>query len=146
MLRKSFADDDHGVGGHGDRPWVFFMVDAFLLMVNFFIITFKFKMDEPILAQRMPPGSRPDDRIVHPPPGMVLVVNVQHVNGAAVYQYLSREVTLEQLALTLESVRDRNAKVRVSYKPDVLWQDVMAVFNECQRKGITECGLIPTRL
>ena len=51
--------DDHGGGMHGDRPWVYFMVDSFFLVTQFFVLTFKLKIaDDYVLPHRLPPGGQ----------------------------------------------------------------------------------------
>jgi biopolymer transport protein ExbD len=118
------------------------MVDAFLLMTNFFIITFKFKTEEPILPQKMPPGGPVIGRGTKPE---FLSVHVCRSGQSVKYQYLSREVSLSELSDILGPLANRNVAVRVSYGDNTYWQDVIAVFNECRRKGIERCGLVPLR-
>jgi biopolymer transport protein ExbD len=141
MFPVSFASHENNVSAHGDRPWVFFMVDAFLLMTNFFIITFRFKTEEPILPQKMPPNGG----IGRGPRTEFLSVHVCRSGETVKYQYLSREVSLGELSAILGPLANRGVAVRVSYGENTYWQDVIAVFNECKRKGIERCGLVPLR-
>src|ERR1700712_5630187 len=59
MSRKKMGGgghDDEG-GGHGDRPWVYFMIDSFFLVTQFFVLTFKVRTGEDlILPHKLPPG------------------------------------------------------------------------------------------
>jgi biopolymer transport protein ExbD len=151
MARKTIragAGPEGGGLGHSaeERPWVFSMIDCFLLAVNFFVITFKFKGVEPILPQKMPPGmgGKPVVVQVNKEP---LYIKVSSSGGTAVYEYLTGRVSLQELAGALSRAKSsgRDIQVRVSYDRDVEWKDVMAVFNECQRAKISDCGLVPLR-
>jgi biopolymer transport protein ExbD len=147
-MGKVVKGDEHGGGvGHGDRPWVYFMVDAFLLMNNFFIMTFKFKQEEPILVQRMPPGSTAPVRSPKLSNKQNLVIHVNRRGEEIGYEYMSRRVTLEELSNTLAGVAasGKELSVRVSYTDEAHWQDIISVYNACQKLKISECGLIPSR-
>ena len=144
------AGPEGGGLGHSneERPWVFSMIDCFLLIVNFFVITFKFKCDEPVLVEKMPAG------IVKPNTSMIiddkppLYIRVSHSGEVATYELLNtRRVSLRELAGILESTQSTGIKVqvRVGYDRDVPWKDVIAVFNACTRAQITDCGLVPLK-
>lgn len=147
--RMGGGGHDQDVGGHGDRPWVYFMIDCFLLITNFFIITFKFKAEECVLPQRMPPGGTVASKSAFQETKKILNVHVTHPDGSntAVYQYMSKEVPLAELAGVLASISNGGdeVQVRVSYEGNVPWGDVMAVFNSCAKAKIRECGLVPCR-
>ena len=140
---------DHGGGSHGDRPWVFFMIDCFMLILQFFVMTFKVKSEETILPQKMPPGGTVAAKTAVPEQKQVLYVSVDRPNGATapVYEYMTKQVSLEGLAGTLAAnvSSGKAIQVRVSYGANVPWADVMGVFNECAKAKITECGLVPIR-
>src|SRR5476649_846043 len=45
------------MGHGGDRPWVYFMIDSFFLVTQFFVLTFKVRTGEDlILPHKLPPG------------------------------------------------------------------------------------------
>jgi biopolymer transport protein ExbD len=152
MARKTIhggLGPEGGGLGHSaeERPWVFSMIDCFLLIVNFFVITFKFKGVEPVLPQKMPPGMVRHGPTVVQVNKEPLYVKVSLSGGAAVYEYLTGRVSLQELAGALNRAKSsgKDIQVRVSYDRDVEWKDVMAVFNECQRAKISDCGLVPLR-
>lgn len=148
MARKMAGSAEHGteVSAHGDRPWVYFMIDCFLLITNFFIITFKFKNEEPILPQKMPPGSTKPAQAVQTSRKDMLAIHVSGVESP-VYEFMTKQVSLQELAGILAGTvtGDKEFQVRVSYDRDVPWGYVMAVFNECTKVKINECGLVPLR-
>ena len=145
--RKRGGHGDGGMG-HGDRPWVYFMVDCFFLITEFFVITFKFKNEESILPQKLPPGGTVPSKAPPHDAKEQLNIHVMHEGGSAQYKFLEGTASLaemtQKLANSTSSGGDRYS-VRVSYEPEVPWQDVMAVFNACTKVKIAECGLIPLR-
>ena len=133
---------------HSDRPWVYFMVDCFFLITEFFVITFKIKNDEAVLPQRMPPGGEHGCKIPKHDPDEVLYVHVMNENGQARYKF--HDVTVGEAVLadrmaTVVGARYGDTAVKVSYDADVQWKDVMTVFNTCNKARIAQCGLIPLR-
>jgi biopolymer transport protein ExbD len=131
---------------HSDRPWVYFMVDCFFLITEFFVITFKIKNDEAVLPQKLPPGGP-----VHGTERSQLESLYVHVvNEGGQPRYKFNDVTLGESALSDRLVAAARAKsgetaVKVSYDADVQWKDVMTVFNTCNKARIAQCGLIPLR-
>jgi biopolymer transport protein ExbD len=142
---------DHGGGsgtGHGDRPWVYFMVDCFFLITEFFVITFKFKNEESVLPQRLPPGGTVPSKTQSHESKEQLNIHVFSNNGQAVYKFLDSQASLPELVQKLANSTGAGGdrfSVRVSYEADVPWESVMAVFNACTKVKIAECGLIPLR-
>ncbi|HYG78497.1 MAG TPA: biopolymer transporter ExbD [Planctomycetota bacterium] len=138
------GDDDHG---HGDKPWVFFAVDCFFLITQFFVITFKVKSDELALPQRLPPGGTSPGKSSALDTKKKLSVHVSRVNGVANYEFMSKSVNLQGLNDMLAGSvgGGQEYQVRVSYAADVPFGDVLAVFNSCAKVKIAECGLIPLR-
>ena len=139
-----------GGGAHGneDRPWVYFMIDAFFLCTQFFVITFKVKSDEPCLPQKLPPGGTAMAKNVAVDAKKKLSVHVsQNPGGQATYLFMTREVNLSGFVDMLSSSTGggQEFQVRVSYEPDVRWEHVLSVFNACSKMKIAECGLIPLR-
>jgi len=131
-----------------DRPWVFFMIDCFLLVTEFFILTFKFKVEEPILPERNPPGVPPQRWVTLPSTKEVLDVDVRREGGSPVYTFRSQRTDLAGFRQRLTDLYSSNREfsVRVSCEASTPWEDVMAVFNECTRVRITECGLMMPRV
>ena len=148
MARKDKHErQEESSSAHDDRPWVFFMIDCFLLMTQFFILTFKFKVDEPVLPKRMPPGSTVPTRKVTPSNKPILDVHVMRYGGAPSYLFMRATTDLQGLREAMQRTTGggREFTVRVSYEENVPWGDVMAVFNECARFQILEVGLVPLR-
>ncbi|HEY3322632.1 MAG TPA: biopolymer transporter ExbD [Planctomycetota bacterium] len=139
--------DDEPGGGHGDRPWVYFMIDSFFLVTQFFVLTFKVKVDEVVLPQRLPPGGTSPGRATSAIDKKKLNIYVTRSGGAASYEFMQRSVNLQGLNdMLAQSVGGgQQYQVRVSYEPEVPFGDVLAVFNACARVKITECGLVPLR-
>ncbi|MCY3017727.1 MAG: biopolymer transporter ExbD [Planctomycetota bacterium] len=151
MAHKKAQHSSGGGGGSGhgddDRPWVYFMIDAFFLCTQFFVITFKVKSDEVVLPQKMPPGGSAPARTVAVDTKKKLTVHVMRTGGAASYLFMSREMNLSSFCDMLSSSvsAGQEYQVRVSYEPEVPFQDVISVFNACSKVKIAECGLIPLR-
>jgi len=132
---------------HNDRPWVYFMVDCFFLVTQFYVATFHVKCEEKVLPQHLPAGGTHDPKVVRTV-DETLYVRVFNEAGRARYQIQDSTVSAEMLSERLASVARAftgNVIVRVSYDGDVQWSDVMAVFNSCTKANIKKCGLIPLR-
>jgi len=148
--RRRVGGGDHDVSSHGDRPWVYFMVDCFFLITEFFVIMFKFKSEEMVLPQHLPPGGTvPNPR---PPRDTKEQLNIRVYNegGNARYAFHEISVSASELADKLANAVGAGGggdkfSVRVSYDADVNWGAVMSVFNSCTKVKIAECGLIPLR-
>jgi len=133
---------------HGERPWVYFMIDCFFLVTQFFVITFHVKMDEGVLPQVLPPGPDKTD-------GSVRIwdssncarVRVTGVGNAPVYECMQQPYSLAELEAALSRAKSsaRDCSVRLSYEPAVPYGDVLAVFNACNKLDIGKCGLVPLR-
>jgi biopolymer transport protein ExbD len=138
-MKHTHAEDETGHGGN--RPWVYFMIDAFFLCTQFFVVTFHVKTDEAVLPRDLPPG------VICPVPVTQIEkvrVHVSDENGTTVYRYMTQPGTLQDLELALTRVRTagRDCTVAVSYEPAVRYGDVLAVFNLCSRLDIRKCGLV----
>lgn len=153
MGRKMHAghgDDGHSTG-HGDRPWVFFMVDCFFLITEFFVLTFKIKNDETALPQRLPPGgtAAPSKTMTRDAKETLRVhVAGGGTAGSATYDVAGNPVSVSGLNETLANAARNGGErysVKVSYEPASQWGDVLAVFNACSKVKIAECGLVPLR-
>ncbi|MGD0088538.1 MAG: biopolymer transporter ExbD [Planctomycetota bacterium] len=133
---------------HSDRPWVYFMIDCFFLVTQFFVITFHIKIDDLSLPRGLPPGegARPSN-----PPPIVdefnrVRIHVAQAGGAPVYECMQQPCSLSELEAALARLKSagRECSVRLSYDPAVPYGAVLAVFNACNRLNIRQCGLIPT--
>jgi hypothetical protein len=150
MSRRKMGGGHGGdEGGHGgDRPWVFFMVDCFFLITEFFVLTFKFKMEEAALPQRLPPGGTAAASKAPRDNKETLRIHVSSTGGASTYEYMGNQVSLSGLNDTLANAARLGGEkytVKVSYEPGSPWRDVLAVFNACNKVKIAECGLVPLR-
>lgn len=133
-------------GGHAQRPWVYFMIDCFFLVTQFFVITFHIKVDDAVLPQKMPPGGETKDP--RPLPSVEsLHVHVAQVDGVPIYQYLREAGSLADFEAVLRRTKDarRECVVKISYEPAVLYRDVLAVVNACSKLDIRKCGLMRLR-
>jgi biopolymer transport protein ExbD len=146
MSRKKHGGHDE-VGHGGDRPWVYFMIDAFFLVTQFFVLTFKVKADEVVLPQKLPPGGTMPSKSTAVDNKKKLTIHVSNQAGAASYSFMQKETNLTGLQDMLAGSvgAGQEYQVRVSYEPDVAFGSVLAVFNACSKMKISECGLIPLR-
>ncbi|MFH0938069.1 MAG: biopolymer transporter ExbD [Planctomycetota bacterium] len=152
-MAKKMGSSAHHEEGSGtstdDRPWVFFMVDCFFLITEFFILTFKFKIEESVLPQKLPPGGTVKPQVTQEAKESLRVhVTIGAGGSAATYDIMNNKVSLQELSnrlATLASSGPNRYIVRVSYDQDVHWESVLAVFNACNRVKIQECGLVPLR-
>ena len=148
MAHKKHGGHDEGGGGHGgDRPWVYVMIDAFFLITQFFVLTFKVKVDEVVLPQRLPPGGTVPSKSSALDSKKKLSIHVGNNGGQASYEFMTKSVNLQGLQDMLASSTGggQEYQVRVSYEAEVPFGDVLAVFNACSKVKIAECGLIPLR-
>lgn len=131
--------------GHNDRPWVYFMIDAFFLCTQFFVITFHVKVDEAVLPQRLPPGGYGRGGPVLP--ANRVRIHVARVSGAPVYECMGQAGSLADSEATLLRAKSLGQEciVQMSYEPAVPYGDIMAVFNLCNKLDIKKCGLVPLR-
>jgi len=137
--------DDHDEGGgHGDRPWVFFMIDCFMLVLQFFILTFKFKDVEPVLPGQLPPGSEMPSKT--PPPEKKPIVIYAMMNQ--VYQVDGQNTDLSGLETTVGARLGASSEtsVKIRYDKAVPWGDVFAIYNLAAKYKVKEVGLIPLRI
>src|SRR2546423_1360377 len=93
--------DEHGdsAGTHGDRPWVYFMVDSFFLVTQFFVLTFKLKIaDDYVLPHRLPPGGqgRPQQTVTAPKTPVGITVLKASADALPQYQMNGGELLTEQ--------------------------------------------------
>ena len=154
--KKKMGGGDHGGDdmGHGDRPWVYFMIDSFFLVTQFFVLTFKVRTGEDlILPHKLPPGGagKPTtDLTVKDTTPIAIVVNRDSaesapwykINGGSLQDVSGVNSTLSSLA---EGKDPSKFSVRISYEGKVIFRDVMPIFNTCIKLKITECGLQPSR-
>jgi len=147
--KRKHSGGDHDVSAHGDRPWVYFMVDCFFLVTQFYVATFHVKNDEVVLPQHLPPGGTvPSSR---PPRDAKEQLNIHVYTEGGQPRYKFHEITVSsqelsnKLATAVSASGGEKFSVRVSYDGDVYWGDVMMVFNACTKVKIAECGLIPLR-
>jgi biopolymer transport protein ExbD len=151
MAHKKVHADHGEEGGHGgDKPWVFFMVDAFFLITEFYILTFKFKAEESVLPQKLPPGGSAGQAAVDPADRtkkQQLRVHVSGTGDNATYDFQGISTKADGLISKLTELSSGGGEhtVKVSYEANTEWKDVMLVFNACNKVKIAECGLIQIR-
>lgn len=156
--RMGGSHGGHDESGHGgDRPWVYFMIDAFFLITQFFVLTFKVKSDELILPQKLPPGGgagrKTTDALVVPKEQINVHVMRDTPGSKPTYmvksggtgQQNSLDQFMDMLSNTAQTKSPDKLSVRISYERDIPFGDVMPVFNACSKFKIAECGLIPLR-
>jgi biopolymer transport protein ExbD len=143
-MRRKRATEDLSEGTH-ERPWVWCMIDAFALVMAFFVCTFHVKRDEPVLPQALSKVHGPGPTVVDGTE--TLRVAVSRENGTAVYTYHSVRGTLDDLGASLAGARQsgRDVRVKIAYESGVPFGDVLAVMNACSRAGIRDVGLVPRR-
>ena len=140
-------ENSSGAGlSHDSRPWVFFMIDCFMLIVTFLVLDFKFKVEDAILPQRLPPGVIPPNPYIDCKE-KVLPIHVRRNGNTPEYEIYTRACSLPEMNETMAAMVSCGKKfqVRVSYERNVPWGDVIAVFNECAKLNIKECGMVPLR-
>ena len=147
---QSLLRQPAGETAHADRPWVYFMIDCFFLVTQFFVITFHIKVDDSALPRQLSSESwRPNPLLPLPLADLSSRVRipVSRPGNAPVYECMQQPYSLAELEAALARVRSagRECSVRLSYDPAVPYGDVLAVFNACSRLDIRKCGLIPTR-
>jgi len=145
----------HGDSGvHGNRPWVYFMIDSFFLVTQFFVLTFKMRTGEDlVLPNKFPPGTI-CPHVVHDPSELKTMVAITinrdtpqsppgyKINNGELLDQRGIDQKLNELA---EGKRANTYVVRVAHEGKVIFDDVMPIFNACQRLGIVQCGLQPSR-
>jgi biopolymer transport protein ExbD len=144
-MRHISNSHDDDTPGH-DRPWVYFMVDCFFLITEFFILTFKFKTEDFVLPGKLPPGAHdPDPRYVIP--AEIVKLGVDSSNPAQPYSFMNQRLTHDEVKalLTRAAASGKGVQVRVEYTAGTTWAPVAQIFNECQHVKIQDCGLIPLR-
>jgi len=155
MSRKKMGGGGHEEGGaHGDRPWVYFMIDSFFLVTQFFVITFRVRTgDDLILPHRLPPGSggKPVPTITDvPKTAVAITVNRDNAQTAPWYkinggELLDTDGITTKLSQLAEGRNPDTFSVRISYEGKVIFRDVMPIFNTCMKLKIKECGLQRSR-
>ena len=132
---------------HGDKPWVYFMVDCFFLITQFFLIAFHAKTEQFSLPRTNPPGNYPPTLHPLPTTDEILPVHVSQTNGQTtiLFQNQTTDFANFSAALRRASSSRSTLKVNLSYEPNVEWVKVVDVMNECSKLKIDKCSLIPLR-
>lgn len=147
MKRKRIRED-LSEGTH-ERPWVWCMIDAFALVMAFFVCTFHVRHEESVLPQalsKMGPNGVKAPTVVNSDETLRVIVTRE--NGVPIYHNHSVRGTLADLDQSLAGAKQsgRNVRVRVAYEHGVPFGDVLAVMNSCTRAGIRDVGLVPNRI
>ena len=139
--RIHFAGSDHS-GAHGNRPWVYFMVDCFFLVTQFFLITFHVRSDETLLVMKQNVGRSREPGPVDAT-RTITVYAGRSADGSDTYDCMQRRVTITELTeLLVQAKRGSPVHVRVSYQKELPFGAVMAVFDACKLARIDACGLV----
>ena len=143
---SSSADSNGNGNGHAQRPWVYFMIDCFFLITEFFIVCFKFKNVELNLVNKLPAGGPGYPPVVRPA-NEILHIHLIQKDGQVTYLVQTTPITLPELDATLvrASAKRPAVSVRISYEGDVAWKEVVTVMNACTREHIENVGLQPLR-
>ena len=130
--------------GHANRPWVYFMVDCFFLITQFFLVSFQVKAEKFILPGKFPPGSTGPVRATR---DEVLAIHVLLKNGQSMYLFQGQVSSIAELDTVLQRTKTsgRKLSVQLSYEAGVSWQGVIDVINACSRADIHNVGMVPLR-
>src|SRR5262245_32301674 len=96
-MAKHKSESHEETGGHGDKPWVFFMIDAFMLIVSFLVMNFKFKVDDVILPHKLPPGGTVSSKQVALDKKEMLPIHVIHNGDSAQYEIFTQQCNIQEL-------------------------------------------------
>jgi hypothetical protein len=151
MIRRAvrgFRRDE--TGGHAERPWVYFMIDSFFLVTQFFVLTFQMKTPNDLILPNKLPAS---GGIVEPlQPHEILAVQVHRntIQSPARYSInggneLDLAGVSEQFGAITSGHSPDKYTVRVSYGERAVFGDVLPIFNTCAKLRIKECGLQASR-
>lgn len=150
MSRKRFGQHSNSEAPHGDRPWVYFMIDAFFLITQFFVLTFRLKTGDLVLPQKLPPSGKPPDVPLIVQKDLINVHVARDLSGSSpTYSVMGNSLSQAQFTEILSTAAQtrlpENLSVRVSFERDIPFGDVMSVFNACSKHKIAECGLARLR-
>ncbi len=152
MIRRAvrgFWRDE--TGGHAERPWVYFMIDSFFLVTQFFVLTFQMKTpNDLILPNKLPPGAGCCDHTDDAP--IVVAVRVDRDTVQTQTHYTINGGNALDLAGVSEKFGEithgrapDKCSVRVSYSKKTTFGDVLPIFNTCTKLRIKQCGLQVSR-
>lgn len=156
MAHKRFRFGGHGEqgGGHGDRPWVYFMIDSFFLVTQFFVLTFQVRTSQDLVLPHRLVGSGCPSSITSIPSlktDVAISVNRAHPDSASAYRINGGEsMDGSSVATKLTDMaigKDPDLfNVRIVPGPSAKFGDVMPILNICKKLGFKECGIQPSRL
>ena len=130
--------------GHDNRPWVYFMVDCFFLITQFFLVSFQVKAEKFVLPGKLPPGTGITHGNVR---DEVLSIHVLLKDGQTMYLFQGQVSSLAELDSVLQRTKTSGRKltVQLSYDAGVSWQGVIDAINACSRADIHNVGMVPLR-
>jgi len=142
MFKRNRKSEEEEV--HGSRPWVFFMIDCFMLILQFFILTFHFRASEPVLPAKLPDEGPGIPRPL-PPEKQPLVVRVK---AGPIYTVDGVDASLQDLETTLSArcMANSATRLRISYEAQVPWGDVMELYDLAAKYAVHDVGLVPLAL
>ncbi len=154
MAHKRFRFGGHGDqgGGHGDRPWVYFMIDSFFLVTQFFVLTFQVRTSQDLVLPHTLRGSGGSERIIALlKTDVAISVNREHRDSVPAYKINGGE-SMDGLSVTTkltDMAIGKNAdqfNVRIVPGVNANFGDVMPILNICKKLEFKECGIQPSRL
>lgn len=153
-MARRFGEKSGGEGGTHERPWVYFMIDSFFLVTQFFVLTFQLRVANDLVLPNKLIGTGgiicpPPERFAKMPVGITVLQSA--ADAAPKYQMNGGELLDEpgvvaRLNDMVSGTSPERFSVRVSYEGKVVFKGVMTIFNACKKLGIQECGLMPSRV
>jgi biopolymer transport protein ExbD len=135
----------HDQDTHGDKPWVYFMIDCFFLITAFTIMSFQLRTEEEVLENKLPPVGRGPGVSS---PLQPIHIHVKASNAEPRYRVEGSECSEAEMRTSLQSLAQlgpERYRAKISYDADTPWGDVVVVFNACTVAKIRDCGLVPIR-
>ena len=147
--RASGSDSENG--GHSDRPWVYFMIDSFFLVTQFFVLTFQLRTKEDLIIPHKLTAPSKIVVITLDDTKPVAIEVSRETSETAPYYALNggKKMDQKELDTTLKAMTDGHNplsySVKVSYIGNAIFGDVMPVFSTCAGLGIKKCGVQTAR-
>ena len=145
--RTLFGGHDNHSGGHGDRPWVYFMIDSFFLITQFFVLTFHIGHDLvlPHTLHNAPPGTTFSVNT-----GVTILVNRDPADIAPTYKInggesMDRSTVESKLSAMVVGKNPSDFSVKISAQGNTTFGDVMPLLSICKKLKFPECGIQPSR-
>src|SRR5687768_6628214 len=112
------ADQD----AHGDKPWVYFMIDCFFLITAFTIMSFQLRTEEEVLENKLPPEG--GAKVVPYSAPQPVHIHVIATNGEPRFRVEGSECSEAEMKTSLQSLAQlgpERYRVKISYDADTPW-------------------------